>query len=380
VRKRHPWVFDGSIKQQNREGRTGEMAVIYDKQDKFLAIGLYDPHSPIRIRVLHAGKPAQIDTHWWQQKLQAAILKRKEVLALDTTGIRWIYGENDGWPGLVLDGYGKTLVIKLYTSAWFPYLKEQISLFQNQFQSDRIVLRLSRNIQSLPAPERKWVDGAILTGSRLKDSVVFAERGITMRADVVRGQKTGFFQDQRDNRAQIGSLARGKTVLNLFSFSGGFSLHAAQAGALSVTNVDISSHALVECQANWELNANHPGFRHCKLINIQADVFQWLEQQRDTYDIVIIDPPSLAKCKADRKEALKAYRKLAQEGQRLTRAGGTLLCCSCSAHVTKDDFLGTIQEAVKPPFRIDRLTGHAPDHPTGMAELDYLKAVYISSA
>ena len=329
---------------------------------------------------MHAGKPTRIDHDWWQQKLQAAVRQRQDVLQPDTTGLRWIYGENDGWPGLVLDGYGKTLVIKLYTTAWFAHLKELVSLFQNQFQSDRIVLRLSRNIQSLPTPDREWVDGAILIGSPMEDSIIFAENGIGMRADVIRGQKTGFFLDQRDNRRRIGSLARGKSVLNLFSFSGGFTLHAARGGALSVTNVDISSHALRECQDNWALNADQPGFRDCRLINIQADIFQWLEGQRDPYDIVIIDPPSLAKRKADREEALKAYRQLALAGQRLTRPGGTLLCCSCSAHVSREDFVEVIQAAAGRSFSMDEVTGHAPDHPTGIPELDYLKAVYLSAA
>ncbi len=382
VRCRHPWVYDQSIKSQTRAGTAGELAVIFDKQDKFLAVGLYDPDSPIRIRVLHAGKPTRIDLAWWEQKLQAAIDLRREVLRPGTNGLRWIYGENDGWPGLVLDAYGKTLVIKLYTTAWFPHLKEQISLFQNQFQCERIVLRLSRNIQSLPTPDPAWIDGAVLYGPPAEDAVIFEEHGLRMRADVIRGQKTGFFLDQRDNRHAIGQLAQGKSVLNLFSFSGGFSLHAARGGATSVTNVDISTHALRECQANWNLNAHLPEFADCRSLNIQADVFQWLKNQPDRFDLVIIDPPSLAKRKADREDALAAYQKLAEEGLRLTKPGGTLLCCSCSAHVTRTDFVGAIQAAVSisgKPFELDQITAHADDHPGGIPELNYLKAVYLSS-
>jgi 23S rRNA (cytosine1962-C5)-methyltransferase len=384
VRRRHPWVFDQSIRKMNRAGHSGDLAVIYDKQDKFLAVGLYDPDSPIRIRVLHAGKPARIDAAFWQQKLQAAVELRDEVVQPDTTGVRWIYGENDGWPGLILDAYADTLVIKLYSAAWYPHLLQQVALFQDHFQPERIVLRLSRNIQSLPAPDPGWIDGLVLSGPPLADAVIFEESGIRLRADVIRGQKTGFFLDQRDNRRQIGELAAGKSVLNLFSFSGGFSLHAARGGARSVTNVDISQHALRECDENWQLNSHLPAFSNCQQHNIQADVFAWLENHRSApaYDLVIIDPPSLAQRKADREDALKAYRELALAGIRQTRPGGTLLCCSCSAHVSRSDFIGAIQEAVEvsgQPFEIKQICGHAPDHPGGISELDYLKAVYLSS-
>lgn len=380
VRCRHPWVFDQSISRQNREGESGELAVVYDKNDTFLAIGLYDPDSPIRIRILHAGKPAKIEQAWWQQRLQQAVHLRRKVSSDHTTGLRWIYGENDGWPGLVLDAYGKTLVVKLYSAAWYPHLKEQLSLFQNQFQCERVVLRLSRNIQTHPAPERKWVDGAVLHGTDPGEAVIFKEDGIRMRADVVRGQKTGFFLDQRDNRRRIGERSGGKSVLNLFSFSGGFSLHAARGGAKTVSNVDISPHALRECQANWTLNTEFSGFSGCQLVNLRADVFDWLKQPQDPHDIVIIDPPSLAKRKADREGALKAYHSLAVQGQKLTRPGGTLLCCSCSAHVSREDFVEVIRDAVRASrsgFEVEQVTGHAADHPHGIRELDYLKAVFL---
>ncbi|MEM1157159.1 MAG: class I SAM-dependent methyltransferase [Verrucomicrobiota bacterium] len=379
VRKRHPWVFESSVKTQNRTGDAGELAVIYDRQDQFLAIGLYDPHSSIRIRILHAGQPVRIDHCWWEQKLLRSIRLRHEVLQPDTTGLRWIYGENDGWPGLVLDGYGKTLVVKLYTTAWFAYLKELQTLFQRHLQCDRIVLRLSRNIQSLPTPDPAWTDGATLLGQAPQGAVIFEESGIRMCADVLRGQKTGFFLDQRNNRCRVGLIAHGKSILNLFSFSGGFALHAARGGAASVTNVDISPHALDECQSNWNLNAGLPGFRQCHLRNIQADVFAWLEHHANTYDIVIIDPPSLARRQADRDGALKAYHNLARAGQRLTRPDGILLCCSCSAHVSREDFIDVIQKATRLPFRIHQVTGHAVDHPCNVPELNYLKAVYLSA-
>src|SRR5580693_1234164 len=153
VRSGHPWLFADSIHELNRAGEPGELAVIFDRKDKFLAVGLFDPDSPIRVRILHAGKPQTIDAAWWQARLEQAIARRRDLFDAQTTGYRLIHGESDGWPGLVLDRYDTTLVVKIYTSAWLPRLDEILHLFKEKIACDRIVLRLSRNIQ--PAAERR---------------------------------------------------------------------------------------------------------------------------------------------------------------------------------------------------------------------------------
>src|SRR5882757_1717432 len=163
VRSGHPWLFADSIHELNRAGLLGEIAVIYDRKDKFLAVGLFDPDSPIRVRILHAGKPTTIDAAWWQTRLEQALARRRELFDAHTTGYRLIHGESDGWPGLVLDRYGTTLVLKLYTAAWLLRLEEILALLKQKIPCERIVLRLSRNIQAAAerrAPPRR--DGQII--------------------------------------------------------------------------------------------------------------------------------------------------------------------------------------------------------------------------
>lgn len=226
LRAGHPWLYAEAIREQNRAAEPGELAVVYDQKNRFLGIGLYDPESPIRARMLYVGKPRPLDAEWWRDHLEAALERRRGLFGEDTTGYRWINGESDGWPGLVLDRYDTTLVLKLYTAAWLPRLPELTALVEAALPNERIVLRLSRNVR----PVGSLADGAILSGAPLAERVRFLENGITFEADVLQGQKTGFFLDQRENRALVETYARGREVLNAFSFSGGFSLYAARGG------------------------------------------------------------------------------------------------------------------------------------------------------
>ena len=251
VRSGHPWLFADSIREQNRVGLTGELAVIYDRNDKFLAVGLFDSDSPIRVRILHAGKPQTIDFAWWNAHLEKTLERRAKLFDTTTTGYRLIHGESDGWPALVLDKYDSTLVLKIYSAAWLPRLEEIFALLQEKIPCERIVLRLSRNIQPLAEKQFQRHDGQILFGVPPTGAVIFSENGIRFEADVLRGQKTGFFLDQRENRAEVEQLASGKRVLNAFSFSGGFSVYAARGGATLVTDLDLSAHALESAKRNF---------------------------------------------------------------------------------------------------------------------------------
>src|SRR6266540_954773 len=180
IRSGHPWLFADSIREQNREGAPGELAVIYDRHDRFLAMGLFDPDSPLRVRILHAGKPVTIDAAWWRERLRAAIARRDGLFDEQTTGYRWINGESDGWPGLVLDRYDTTLVLKLYTAAWLPRLKQVVDLIGNVPPASTLpVLRSSSAMEdgscrqerpaSATAPDRKSTGGLCQrnAGSRL---------------------------------------------------------------------------------------------------------------------------------------------------------------------------------------------------------------------
>lgn len=374
LRSGHPWLFAGSVRDQNRDGESGELAVIFDRQDRFLAIGLFDPDSPIRVRVLHAGKPRAIDREWWQKQAGAALDRRKGLFDSETTGYRFVNGESDGWPGLVLDRYDDTLVLKLYTAAWLPRLEAIANLFTKE---SRLVLRLSRNIQAKAAEQFRLADGQILRGVALQSPLTFLENGLRFEADVLRGQKTGFFLDQRENRRQTGALAAGLRVLNLFSYTGGFSLYAAAAGAASVLSLDISEHALAGARRNFSLNQNHPAVTRCRYETIQANAFDWLAtKQKSTFDMVVLDPPSLAKRESERADAIRAYGKLIEGALSCLSKNGILVAASCSAHVSADEFFGL---ARKFGTRLEELrtTRHAADHPATFPEAEYLKCVYL---
>ncbi len=381
VRLGHPWVFAESIRDQNRPGELGDLAVIYDRQDKFLALGLFDPDSPIRVRVLHAGQPQATDQPWWAARMSRAAERRTGLFDDQTTGFRWINGESDGWPGMVLDRYDTTLVLKLYTGAWLRRLPELRALIQEQFQPARLVLRLSRNTRQLAGEKHQLSDGQVLAGAGLSKPVVFVETALRFEADVLKGQKTGFFLDQRENRRRVERLAGGRSVLNAFSFSGGFSLYAARGGARSVTDLDVSAYALAAARRNFALNQSDPSVAVCRHETIQAEVFEWLgTDAKPRFDLIILDPPSLAKREPERAGALRAYKRLARMAAAHLRPKGILLACSCSAHVPAEEFFGAVREGLAGAghsFQQLQTTGHAPDHPASFKEAEYLKAIYL---
>ena len=336
VRGGHPWVFAQSVRGQNRPGATGELAVIFDRADRFLAVGLFDAQSPIRVRILHAGKPQKINGPWWQQRAANAFALRRGLFDPQTTGFRCINGENDGWPGLVLDQYDTTRVLKLYTAAWLPRLDETADLLKGE---GRLILRLSRNIQKQALDDFGLKDGRILHGAALDGPVIFLENGLRFEADVLRGQKTGFFLDQRENRRNVEALAQGRSVLNLFSYSGGFSLYAARGGAASVCSLDISEHALAAARRNFALNQDQPAVARCRHETVQADAFVWLRQNPEQrFDLIVLDPPSLAKRESEKDDAIAAYAKLIKAGLARLNKNGILVASSCSAHVSADEF------------------------------------------
>jgi 23S rRNA (cytosine1962-C5)-methyltransferase len=388
VRSGHPWLFADSIHESNRAGQLGELAVIYDRKNKFLAVGLFDPDSPIRVRILHAGKPQTIDAAWWQARLEHALGRREGLFDETTTGHRLIHGESDGWPGLVLDRYDTTLVLKIYTAAWLPRLDEILALFREIIPCERIVLRLSRNIQAAAerrAPPRR--DGEIifskLAGAVPGAPVIFLENGLRFEVDVLRGQKTGFFLDQRENRHEVEMLARGRRVLNAFSFSGGFSVYAARGGAKSVTDLDISAHALAAAKRNFALNQNVPGVAACHHETAQGDAFDWLAASTEQFDLIVLDPPSLAKRATEKAGALHAYERLATLGIARLAPGGILVAGSCSAHVPAEEFFAVVRHAAAKSgrkFSELKTLRHPPDHPATFKEAEYLKVIYLKFA
>jgi 23S rRNA (cytosine1962-C5)-methyltransferase len=274
-------------------------------------------------------------------------------------------------------------VLKLYTAAWLPRLEEILALFKEKIPCERIVLRLSRNIQPFVEQKFQRRDGQILFGSTPEGAVIFSENGVRFEADVLRGQKTGFFLDQRENRREVETLASGRRVLNAFSFSGGFSVYAARGGAKSVTDLDISAHALDSAKRNFALNQNFPGVVICRHEIVQADCFDWLEKSADKFDLIVLDPPSLAKRATEREGAIRAYENLNSLGiARLVR-DGILVAGSCSAQVSSPEFFDAVRRAaIKSGRKFTELKTlhHPPDHPATFKEAEYLKVIYLKFA
>lgn len=377
----HPWIFDGAIESISDHGAPGDLAVIFDQKRRFAAIGLYDPASPIRVRVLHSGSPVTIDADFWFERVARALdLRRTLTDDPSTDAYRCINGENDGMPGLVVDRYAGTLVAKLYTSAWFPHLGEILEILVSLLDAERVVLRLARSID--PASAHGLHDGQTLIGTPPDGAVVFTERGLEFEADVLAGQKTGHFLDQRENRVLAGGLAPGGDVLDVFACTGGFSVHAAAGGARAVTSVDLSRPALDTARRNWERNRHHPlvdAAVHTVVAGDAFDVLSDMARRRVTHDVVIIDPPSFASSAAQVDRALRSYRRLTTLGLALVADGGMLVQSSCSSRVDEATFVDTIHAgAVDAGVSLEEWarTGHAVDHPVTFPEGRYLKTFF----
>jgi 23S rRNA (cytosine1962-C5)-methyltransferase len=384
LRQGHPWVFDQSIIDQSHSGVPGDLAVIFDSKRNFQAIGLYDPTSPIRVRILQQGKPAVIDENWFQEKIKIAATLREPLKKKDTNGYRLVHGENDGLPGLVIDRYAETLVIKLYTPAWVPHLKEVCAALSQIQPFERLILRLSRSLNKQTKYLHGLTDGMTLAGQTPERLLLFKENGLTFECDPINGQKTGFFLDQRENRERVKALSRDKSVLNVFSYTGGFSLYAADGGAKEVVSVDFSTPATEATLRNIAHNQDHPNVKAARFETIAQDAFEVLAQMKEEkrrFDLVILDPPMFAQKQAQVETALAAYRRLTALGVALIKPGGILVQASCSSRVDADAFFeavhGSAKEAGRPLREMER-TGHALDHPVTFREGSYLKCLFAT--
>ena len=390
LRQNHPWVFDQAITEQSHTGAPGDLAVIFDNKRRFIAIGLYDPTSSIRVRILQHRQPATIDAKWFHTKLIAASQFREPLTQqppeFATNGYRLVHGENDGLPGLVIDRYAETLVLKIYSPAWVPHLNEICSALMQTNPAERLILRLSRSLNKQSEFLHGLEDGMILAGQPLGDLLLFQENGLTFECDPIHGQKTGFFLDQRENRARVEKLSKGKSVLNVFAYTGGFSVYAARGGAREVTSVDISAPAIQAAIHNFSHNQHIPTVKAATHETIAEDAFEVLtrmESQKQLFDLVIIDPPMFAQNQSQVSAGLAAYRKLTRLGLSVLRSGGTLVQASCSSRIDAESFFDAIHQAARESSRrlteIER-TGHALDHPIGFEEGAYLKCLFATAA
>ncbi|MCT8340276.1 class I SAM-dependent rRNA methyltransferase [Flavobacteriaceae bacterium TK19130] len=376
VKKGHPWIFSNSIEKLNKEGMPGDIAVIYErKRNEVIGVGLYDPDSPITIKMLYHGKGKKIDADFFLDRIQRAKAKRSELLETDTNAYRLLFGENDGFPGLIADIYVDVAVVKLYSQVWLPYMETILKQLIDVSEVETLVIRLSRKLQEVPLFPIS--DGQVVFGDLSDETIQFQEHGVNFSANLLKGHKTGYFLDHRHNRHKVGQLAEGKTVLDVFAYAGGFSVHALANGASEVTSVDISHHALEVAKQNVALNETSGVHK-----TVEGDAFHVLQQFiRDevTFDFVVIDPPSFAKSQKEIMVAKKKYGQLAALGSRLVAEKGMLVLASCSSRVTAEQFFEVNAENLSKSGRsFERVdeTFHDSDHPISFQEGAYLKCGY----
>ncbi len=387
LRDGHPWLFDGSIANAP-EGKPGQIAVVFDRDRAFVAVGLWDPASPIRVRVLAHGQPKTIDADFFATAVTTAIDRR----SLDDsrhTAWRLINGENDGLGGLVADEYGsgrdRVVALKVYTEAWAPHLGVIVDALEAHRSPRAVVLRLGRKAAAArpdgwsTGGADGWADGSVIRGRLGRLPVRYRENNLEFSADPLRGQKTGAFLDQRDNRARVAALVTpGDRVLDVFSCQGGFATAAAAAGAGSVTAVDQSAAAISVVNAHLAANgcADRAGDH---LVADAFDALAELADRRQRFDVVVLDPPSFASRREHLSRALGSYRRLTAAGLAVLRPGGWLFQASCSARVDEDSFVeAVVAEAASQgrPLAQLQTSGHPSDHPVSFAEGRYLKAVW----
>ena len=382
IRKGYPWVFNYQVQNKNVSGQAGDLGIIYDSDNRFLAAGLYDPYSDISLRILQTKIPCEIDEEFIRNRFLSACKLREGLPQQNTTGYRVINGENDGFPGLIVDLYDDTAAVKIYTASWIPYLDVVNTVISEELNAQRGILLLSGHVGRTLPPSIKRSHGDIMFGPPLDGNVRFLENGRVFQADILHGQKTGFFLDQRENRKSIGELAKGRSVLNVFSYSGAFSVYAFAGGCRSVQEIDANRHALQGSIDNLKLNFSESEFNELDFQQTKADAFKqltYLAEQKKTFDLVILDPPAFARRKQHKNSAIQSYIRLIKAGAKRTAPGGILFAASCSAPINAREFYRAVDYGIKSAgkkYRYLMKTGHAIDHPVTFSEGAYLKAVF----
>ena len=377
IRAGHPWVYDRALGALPRDVAAGDVVTLTDAEGE-VALAFVDPDSPIRARVV-ALPGVALDAAWARGRAEAAAARRtRDPLLAGCTGRRLVHGEADALPGLVVDLYDTTAVVVFDGPAaaafWRPRLLDVLAGLEHGGAA--IASAWLRG-------ERRRTAGATSAGEAVRGDppaeLVITEDDARFAVDVRAGQKTGFFLDQRDNRRTIRRHAAGQTVLNLFAYTGGFSLHAALGGAARVTSVDIAPPAIAQLEHNLALSGL-PADAH---EGVAADAFEFLARaakQHRRWDLVIADPPSFAPSERARPAAMAAYRKLAAAALAVTAPSGRFALASCSSHVTEADLLEQLTGLA--PLRLRMAAGAASDHPVlpAFPEGRYLKFLLFDVA
>ncbi len=374
VLRGHPWIFSGAIERVEGDSESVGVADVFNCRKNWIARGLYNPRSQIRVRVLTWQKEP-IDRDFFSRRLSQALSLRQNYLSTTTNAYRLINGEGDFLPGLIVDRYGDFIVCQFFTATMELFKDDIIAALSALIPVKGIFQRSEGRVRDEEGLETAV---GVLAGEAPPDTTTIEENGFKFLVDVKRGQKTGFFLDQRDNRAFLTTVAHGQTVLDCFSYSGAFSVYAFGGGANSVVSIDSSRPALELAEQNLALN----GFAELDRELLKGDAFAYLKECDRAFDVIVLDPPSLAYKRSDVLAATGGYKFLNLHALKHLNPGGLLLTFSCSQHLSIDLFQKVVFGAAVDAGRkvcVLRRLGQAIDHPVSLhhPEGEYLKGLAL---
>lgn len=383
LRAGHPWVFRKAIERAPKGLPAGSIVDVTDG-GRFVARGYFDPHSAISVRILTREPAEAVDAAFWRRRVARAVALRREIVH-GTTGYRLVHGESDGLPGVVADLYGRFAVLKLYSAGLTPHrgdiveaLREEGGALAGVYGRDEIPRDDDEEEGGAPA-------GRVLWGAEPPERIEIDEHGMKLLVDVRRGQKTGHFLDQRENRRMVRELARGRVeALNLFGYTGGFSVAAALGGARHVVTVDVDREAIALARENFRANGLDPA-DHAFAAEDAFELLALLRRQGRRFDLLVCDPPAFAKSQRAVDAAVAGYASLHRAALAVLAPGGLLVTASCSARVSAEQFTDAVKEAAF-KARVDlQLVGETrqpADHPVSLQfrEGRYLKCLVLRRA
>lgn len=371
----HPWVFSGAIAKKNQYLKDGDIVEVYSNKLEFLGMGYYASGS-IAVRIISFVKTI-IDENFWFEKINKAYQYRIQlnILNENTNVCRLFFGEGDGAPGLILDYYDGHVVFQAHS--WGVYIqKENISKAIIRVLGTELKSIYDKSSETISKHFTEKTKNGFLFGSIETEDVLVKENNHIFKIDFINGQKTGFFIDQRDNRKLLGKYCKNKAVLNTFSYTGGFSVYASKSGANTVDSVDVSQGAINLCEENIRINDvyNHQCF--------VEDTFEFLKDKKNSYDVIILDPPAFAKSRDSKHNAVTAYKRLNATAIKLIKKNGIIFTFSCSGVIDKMLFYNTITAAAIEAGRNIKILHYLyqpADHPVTpyFSEGEYLKGMVL---
>ncbi len=379
LRAGHPWVFRKAIEKAPKGLAPGTIVDVTD-EGRFVARGYFDPHSAITVRILTREPAEAIDADFWQRRVARALALRRE-LVHGTTGYRMVHGESDGLPGVVADRYGAFAVLKLYSAGLVPHRGEIVEALRAEAEGLEGVYGRDE-VPRDDDDEGGAPAGRVLWGAEPPELLGIDEHGMRLLVDVRRGQKTGHFLDQRENRRMVRGLAAGRPeALNLFSYSGGFSVAAALGGARHVVSVDVDQDAIRLARENFKANGLDPA-DHAFAAEDCFEILARYKREGRRFDLVVCDPPAFAKSQKAVDAAIAGYASLNRAALAVVAPGGLLVTASCSARVSVEQFTDAVKEAAfkaRMDLQLVAETRQPPDHPVSLQfrEGRYLKCLVL---